>query len=76
MWNYWKCRVYRYSKHCWAAVVIETDVIVILAGTLDRAIKQAIKFQAVQDRTQGKGWSMTKELIALNERRERRRRCG
>ena len=69
-WNYWKCRVYKYSKHRWAAVVIETDVIVVLAGAFSRAVKQAIKFQAVQGRTQGKGWTMTKELIAINKRKE------
>ena len=72
MWNYWKCRVYKYSKHRWAAVVIETDVIVVLAGTFARAVKQAIKFQVIQHRTHGKGWGMQKHLIAVNKKLEKK----
>ena len=70
MWNYWKCKVYKYSKHRWAAVVIETDVIVVLAGTFARAVKQAIKFQTVQYRTKGKGWGMSKKLRSINRKLE------
>jgi hypothetical protein len=64
--NYWKCRVFKISRYRWAAIVIETDIIVVRCGTWARAVKQAIKFKAVQHRTNGRGWSMSKELEVIN----------
>jgi hypothetical protein len=59
VWNYWKCRVSRRPKAVkrrWIVTVIETDAVVIRCGTWERAVRKAIKFQHVQNRTHGTGW--------------------
>lgn len=60
-WNYWKCRVSRRAKALkrrWVVTVIETDAVVIRCGTWERAVRKAIKFQFVQNRTTGHGWTI------------------
>ena len=69
MHNYWKCRVSRRQKAIkkrWVVTVIETDAIVIRCGTWDRAIRKAIKFQMIQNRSNrsnGQGWTITKDTV-------------
>ncbi len=60
-YNYWMCKVSRRPravKRRWIVTVIETDAVVIRCGTWERAVRKAIKFQNVQNRTKGRGWSV------------------
>lgn len=70
MWNYWKCKVERNRrsvKRPWNVVVIETDLLVKRCGTWSAAVRKAIKFQHVQNKSLGKAWKVAKIVQNINK---------
>lgn len=64
VYNYWKCRVSRRRNakvRPWIVHVIETEAIVIRCGTWQKAVRRAIRFQEVQNRTNGLGYTIQKK---------------